>query len=309
MTLSHRPYQTEDDFWRIRAFLREVFLLNDRHEYSWQAARLDYWRWHVVLNCEQLPNVEEYIHIWETAGGTIRAVLTPEGVGEAFLHVHPAHRTAVLEAEMLRVAEREFATTTDAGQCKLHVWAHEHDTLRHDVLRAHGYTQTECIEYQRQRTLDTTIPDGIPAPGYTIRALGDVSELPSRSWASWRAFHPNEPDEAYRGWEWYHNIQRHPMYRRDLDIVAVAPDGEIAGFCTLWFDDVTRTGFFEPVGVNPDHQRRGLATAVMCEAMRRIKRMGATHVTVAGFSGAANATYQSVMGTEPDHHGLWVKEW
>lgn len=29
-----RPYQTEDDFWRMREYLRQVFLLNRRLERS-----------------------------------------------------------------------------------------------------------------------------------------------------------------------------------------------------------------------------------------------------------------------------------
>lgn len=308
-TLTMRTYQTEDDFWRIRAFLREVFLLNDRREDSWQAARLDYWRWHVVLNCEQLPNFEDYIYLWETPDGEIRAVLTAEGASEGYLHVYPAHRSAELETDMIRTAEQHFAVTTDEGQQKLHIWAHDHDTLRQGVLRDLGYTRTEYTEQQRTRALDAPIPDQQPPEGYTIRALGNESELPARSWVSWRAFHPDEPDENYGGWEWYRNIQRHPMYRRDLDIVAVAPDGKLVGFCTLWYDDVTRTGYFEPVGVDPDHHRRGLASAVMWEGMRRIKRMGATHVTVGAGNDAAKATYQRVMGVDPYYYGLWVKTW
>ncbi len=99
------------------------------------------------------------------------------------------------------------------------------------------------------------------------------------------------------------------MYRRDLDIVAVSPAGEIVGFLTLWYDDVTRTGYFEPIGVNPDHHRQGLASAMMCEGMRRIKRLGATHVTVGAANDAAKATYAGVMGADCDHYCLWVKEW
>ncbi|KAB2853426.1 MAG: hypothetical protein F9K46_18355, partial [Anaerolineae bacterium] len=53
--LTMRPYQGEDDFWRIRVFLREVFLLNQRRERSWQVARWDYWRWHVNENIFQMP--------------------------------------------------------------------------------------------------------------------------------------------------------------------------------------------------------------------------------------------------------------
>lgn len=309
MTLSMRPYQSEDDFWRVRAFLREVFVLNDRHEYSWQAARLDYWRWHVVLNCELLPNIEEYIFMWEDSRGAIKAVLTAEDAGYAYLHVHPDTRSSELEAEMLRVAEQRIALPTDDGKQKLLIWAHDEDPLRQDVFSVHGYTKTGYVEEQRQRSLDLPIPDKQPAPGYSIRSLGGVEELPQRSWASWRAFHPNEPDDAYQGWEWYHNIQRHPMYRRDLDIVAVSPDGEIVGFLTLWYDDVTRTGYFEPIGVNPDHHRRGLASAMMCEGMRRIKRLGATHVTVGAANDAAKVTYAGVMGVDCDHYCIWVKEW
>jgi hypothetical protein len=46
MTFTKRPYQNEEDYWRMRSFLRQVFLLNDCLEHSWHVARLDYWRWH-----------------------------------------------------------------------------------------------------------------------------------------------------------------------------------------------------------------------------------------------------------------------
>jgi hypothetical protein len=36
------PYQSEDDYWRIRQFLREVFGLNARRELSWPVYRFDY---------------------------------------------------------------------------------------------------------------------------------------------------------------------------------------------------------------------------------------------------------------------------
>jgi mycothiol synthase len=42
MKLTVRRYQKEDDYWRIRGFLRQVFLLNDRRELSWQVYRFDH---------------------------------------------------------------------------------------------------------------------------------------------------------------------------------------------------------------------------------------------------------------------------
>lgn len=64
-----RPYQSEDDYWRIREFLRQVFLLNDCKELSWHVARLDYWHWHGVKNLEVFPAIDEVMFIWETQNG------------------------------------------------------------------------------------------------------------------------------------------------------------------------------------------------------------------------------------------------
>jgi hypothetical protein len=50
MRLTMRTYETEDDYWRIRDFLRAVFLLNGRRDLSRQAYRFNYWRWHVLEN-------------------------------------------------------------------------------------------------------------------------------------------------------------------------------------------------------------------------------------------------------------------
>ena len=141
-----------------------------------------------------------------------------------------------------------------------------------------------------------------------MRALGDVDELPARSWASWRGFHPDEPDEDYEGWEWYHNIQRCPLYRRDLDLVAVAPGGEIASFCTLWYDDVTRSAYIEPVATVPEHLRRGLARATITEGLRRLQRLGATRAFVGGYEPGPNALYASVLSAEHDRSEQWIKE-
>lgn len=306
MNLTKRMYQHEDDYWRLRAFLREVFLLNDCRELSWQVARLDYWRYFGNENLEHY-DLSDVICIWETDDGQIAAFVTPESRGYAYLQVHPQFRTAALEAQMLEAAETHIAEPDGSGHRHLTAWAHQNDALRIQAMQARGYTRGDWHEYQFRRCLDGDIPAVQPAPGYTIRALGDASELPARSWLSWRVFHPDEPDEHYQGWTWYPDIQRCPLYRRDLDLVVVAPSGELAAFCTAWYDDVTRTGYFEPVGTSPDHQRKGLGRAIMTEGLRRLKHMGARFATVAGYSDAALALYGSVMSPNAAVSERWHK--
>jgi len=308
MKLTVRRYRDEDDYWRIREFLRQVFRLNDRRELSWQVYRFDYWRWHGVENMGH-GSLEEGVFLWEMADGQMAAVLNPEGKGQVHLQVHPRRRAAELEEEMLDLAEKHLTVPGPNGRRKLCVWANRDDDLRQEVLTRRGYTKGDWPEYQRRRPMSLPIPDVPVAEGYTVRALGDVQELPARSFVSWKAFHPDEPDDRYEGWDWYSNVQRAPLYRRDLDIVAVAPNGEFASFCTVWFDDVTRSGAFEPVGTAPTHRRRGLGKAVMCEGLRRLKRMGATMAYVGSYTAEAHTLYASVGFTEYDLSEPWAKEW
>jgi mycothiol synthase len=298
MKLTMRGYQQEDDYWRIREFLRAAYLAVEHKETIWEIARLDYWRWHLIDNCQMCESVEKGAFIWETDTGQIGAVLNVEDMGKAWLQVHPDFREPGLEEAMIETAEAHLTTVGADGKRKLTVWASARDTQRQDILTRQGYTKGQWPEHVHIRQLNGPVAAVPPPAGYTVRALGDLDELPARSWASWRGFHPDEPDEDYEGWEWYHHIQRMPLYRRDLDIVAATPDGEIASFCTLWYDDAIRAGYFEPIATVPEHLRRGLGKAVMSEALRRIQRLGATTVTVGGYSDAANALYDSVVSPQ-----------
>ena len=308
MKLKMRNYQTEDDYWCIREFLREVSILNGRHDFAWSLLRWDYWRWHGIENILHY-NLEEVITLWN-ARGQIVAILNPEAIGEAFFQVHPSYHRAELFSEMLDVAEQKLSTTKEDGKKELVAWVNAGDTVHKEILAQCGYVRSRFLaEHMRRRPFAQPVPEFTPPAGYTVRALGDESELPARSWLSWKAFHPEEPDEKYQGWEWYRNIQRVPIYRRDLDILALAPDGEFAAFCTVWFDDVTRTAVFEPVGTHPNHQKRGLGKAVMSEGLRRAQKLGATLATVSSYSTGAHALYDSMGFTDVDILEPWIKEW
>ena len=310
MDLTMRMYQNEGDYWRIREFLRQVLLLNERRELSWHVARFDYWRWHGNENLTHFP-LEEAVFIWETDGGQIAAVLNPEGKGEVFLQVHPGFQTPELEEEMIALAEKHLAVLGPNGRQKLRVWANHKDSMRQNILIHRGYTKSDWPEHQRRRSLEEPIPEAQPPKGYTVRALGDGAELLERCYASGLAFHPDDIRIAVENRQdvtWYRNIQTAPLYRRDLDIVAIAPDGAVASFCTIWFDDVTRTAYFEPVGTAPVYQRRGLGKAVMCEGLRRLKRMGAAMAYVGGYTPAANALYSSAGFTQYALSEPWAKE-
>ncbi|MCJ7538001.1 MAG: hypothetical protein MUO57_20940 [Anaerolineales bacterium] len=306
MDLNMRSYQDESDYWKIRDFLRRIFLLNDRRELSWQTYRFDYWRWHGIQNLGH-GNLERDVFIWEDAKGQIAAVLNPEGPGNVYLQVDPGYRTPELEDQMLLIAEEKLAVTRSDNRPRLNVFAEQHDAIRQDLLERRGYQRSNIWERHHRCQLSHPAPDVVLPEGYKVRALGDVDELPARSFLSWKAFHPHEPIEDFDGWEWYQNIQRAPLYRRDLDLVATSPGGEMCSFCTIWFDDVTRVGSFEPVGTALEYQRLGLGKAVIHEGMRRLGLLGAEMAFVGSGSEGASAFYTSIGFTHSDLSEMWTK--
>jgi GNAT superfamily N-acetyltransferase len=73
------------------------------------------------------------------------------------------------------------------------------------------------------------------------------------------------------------------LYDRSLDLVAVATGGANARFgacCIGWLDPETGVCEIEPLGVAPEHRRRGLAIALCLETAHLVAERGGTQVFI-----------------------------
>lgn len=312
MNLTVRNYQNEEDYWRIREFLRQVMLKNNRRELSWHVARWDYWWWFCNPYLEKI-SPHKHIFLWEDEMRNIVAVLNPEGKGTAYLQIDPQLAPENLEQAMIELAEKHFAISDEQGRQNLWVFSEAKNQKRHEILIQRGYKLDKALgetETQHRRSLDEPLPEIPSVKGYIIRSLGDGLELLERCYASGLGFHNDDIQFARNNRDepqWYQSLQLAPLYRRDLDLVAVAPDGSIASFCTIWFDDVSRTAYYEPVATVPAHQRKGLSKAVLTEGLHRLKHMGCKVAFVGGLADGPNALYFSVMGPEYNVSEPWKK--
>lgn len=307
MALHMRKFELNSDESRIRQFLREVFLCNDRHAVSWPLHRWDYWRWHINANIHQF-NLEAAIFLWEDSLGKLAAFMNPCHPGEACLQVYPEHDTPELAVEMMTTAEIQFATHQPGGSQMLTIWCPSTDMQRQDILTRRRYTLADRNEIHYRCGLNKPILVLKPPAGYIIRSLYS-DEAPQRSWLEWKATHPNAPDASYPGWEWYFNVQRAPLYNRSLDLVAQAPSGELAAYCTVWYDDVTHTVAIEPVGTHPAHQHKPLTQALITEGLRRAQQYGATLGISSAYSDYIGEDYTAAGFSQSDISQAWVKDW
>ena len=97
-----------------------------------------------------------------------------------------------------------------------------------------------------------------------------------------------------------------PLYDPELDLSVETVDGQIVGYSLYWFDPVTAVGLVEPVRVEDDYQRRGLARAMLTAGIGRLVEKGAQRVKISYESEAAAALYAGV-GFRPTSTATWYK--
>lgn len=81
------------------------------------------------------------------------------------------------------------------------------------------------------------------------------------------------------------------LYDPALDLAVEDAAGEVAGYALFWFDPETLVGLVEPMRVEDEFQRRGLARMLLTIGLDRLARKGATRLKVGFESDAARDLY------------------
>jgi len=179
----------------------------------------------------------------------------------------------------------------DAGVRPIGCFSAENDPASIAALVDLGFSPADrrLSQFQWRPADDRRAP--IPEPalpaGYRIRPVKGPDEVPARVELHRAAFPPSRLNVAK-----YERLLTLPHYRFEDDLVVEAPDGRLAAFAMAWWDDDARVGEFEPVGTHPDHQRRGLARALLSWGLDRFAERGARVVQV--YSDAANPASEAL---------------
>jgi GNAT superfamily N-acetyltransferase len=186
----------------------------------------------------------------------------------------------------------------------LQVHIYEHDESLRTVAQARGYEKKEdWFEEDTEYLIGGALPEPALPEGFRIRSMAEENDLDRRRKAFGRGFNHEDPKEWPSLFS-YQELQRAPDYHPDRDLYVVAPDGEYVSFCILWWDESNRLGILEPVGTVPEHRRKGLARAVVYEAIRRAASLGAEKVVV----GAGIPFYLALGFQKTSTNYVWHKE-
>jgi GNAT superfamily N-acetyltransferase len=96
------------------------------------------------------------------------------------------------------------------------------------------------------------------------------------------------------------------LYDPSLDLAVETRDGHVAGYSLYWFDPTTKVGLVEPVRVEDEFQRHGLARAMLSAGIDRLVARGARRVKVSYETDAAAALYQG-LGFRRTSTATWYR--
>jgi ribosomal protein S18 acetylase RimI-like enzyme len=257
-----------EGLFELKAFIRSVRPVGRRSDYP-TGVDLD----ELFQNSEMLQNSR----VWRDVEGNLAAY--------AFVHfpynnltfeIADLYWSENLEHEILVWAEERMrqryptglAAETLDGSCRA-----EDDRMKRFFVN-HGFIkqQVESITYRVD--LMNSLPMPVLPPGYSLRPLNPSSEIEKVV-----ALHQAAYGTRLFSIEERIAIMNTDAYLPEADLVVQAPDGSLAGNCICGIEPRVseieeERGYTDPVIVHPQHQRRGIARALLLEGLARLRERG-----------------------------------
>ena len=294
-----RSYHGEEDFLLMQNLIRENYAHSNQQLYP-SPSDLDYWRYIY----DESPDGVHDAKLWHDVDGRILAFAWMNEAAVDFV-CHYQHKE--LQNEIIEWSEQERLKYASENIVNC-FYVFDCDKEGESIAKTKGYRKSELFNYYGKRSLLEDIQKAQLPFGYILKSIETEEEIRKRAEMNGLAGNEITPDK-------YKYFMEHAVnYRQELDLIAVAPNGDVAGFCTVWFDSVCKVGMFEPYAVHVDHLRKGLGKSLLLEGMSRLLALGCkvAYVTHAGLesdeSDPALALNEAVGFSKVGNNYLWGKE-
>ena len=269
MTITFRNYNASEDFKLIGDFLIENYQFDNR-DGNWFEPTWEYMHSHPFLDESALDR----IGVWEDAGHIVGVVHYESKLGEVFFETHPDY--VHLKPGMLDYAEKHLYGISGNGKRYVQAFVNDFDVDFEALVQSRGYQQAADRDRpMSQFLIPTPFPEIKLPDGFRLKSLQDDNDLHKIHRALWRGFdHAGEPPEDEV--EGRRKMQSVPGFRKDLNIVVEAPNGNFVSYSGQWHDPINQIAYVEPVATDPDFRRLGLGKAAVLEGIRRCGALGAT---------------------------------
>lgn len=253
----------------VRGFLIELCADSDTH-INWNWAR---WEW-MYFHPEFDRASEDKIGLWYSDDKLVGAAIYDHYFGEAFFATRPGHEQ--LEKVIIDYMIENFSDENGLG-----IAVNDDDNRTVSLLKEYGFVvneQTENILALSLEGMDLTaaLSDGLSFADTDIR--NDVYKHHELLWNGFD--HDGEAPTDEETMRKQQEMLSAPDINERLHVVAQNADREYVAYCGAWYDKTTDYVYIEPVCTVPQYRGRGIAKAVLFEALKRSYGLGARKVYV-----------------------------
>lgn len=282
MSIQFRNYTSQsgitEDYYKVRAFLVKL----GYSEFTY--ARWDWMTTHGYLDKSAVGR----IGVWEDEGEIVGVATFDCGLGIAFCLTLPEY--AYLKNEILLYSMNHLS---DEG--KFGVVIADADSEFQDIAAGFGFVATEKKENDAIFYLDKTSTAYALPEGFHITTMKETYDLYQYGRVLWKGFnHELKGEGEFQSSKEKEQTGNGEMLRPNVDlslkVAVVAPDGNFAAYCGMWYDPEAGYAVIEPVATDPDYRRMGLGKAVVLEGIRRVGELGAKMALV----GSSQQFYYSI---------------
>jgi GNAT superfamily N-acetyltransferase len=236
----------------------------------WEAADVQWW-WRLPRATDELA-----LPVWfDEVGPVAAAGLTAwEHAWQADVFVVPS----IVDEEDVWAATLEATAEQPAeAHTALEVLVHEDDAQRTGIAIRSGFALTDELSGSSWMEADQR-PPLAAVDGFAIVDRVTSADRP-------------HPMIARNGELVEARLHECSLYDPALDLAVETADGRVAGYALFWFDPITLVGLLEPMRVEDEYQRRGLARMLLTNGLDRLARKGADRLKVGFTTEAARNLY------------------
>ena len=261
-------------------------------------------------------NPNDDICLWEDAERKLLAIAVIEPQtsvqridGYLKWYIHPSVSDQNLEQDILRWSEkriREIGRQNNRS-VQLKTYTLDYQTQRNILLKNYGFT-VERHFLTMEKSLQTPVEIPSFQSGYQLSCIQEQAEI--LAWVElFNESFIDHWDHHELTLEQVQSWHSQPHYQPKLDLVAVAPDGTFAAFCSCQLKS-PQIGWIEWLGTRRGFRKLGLGRAILLAGLYELQKSGATLVRLSvdaqSLTGATKL-YQSIDFQAVDTWYSWVK--
>ena len=224
-----------------------------------------------------LERQQQHTRLWLTPDGLLAAFALVDAYNNLWFEM--AASDGELANQIIRWGGEDLcASVTEPDETlTLDTNCNSENIERIAILKRHGFVEQPVQTLHMIRSLDELMPEPQFPAGFSVRPIADESEAEQITALHQAAFGPDNFTLEERL-----AVMRTPDYDPALDMIAIAPTGEFAGYCTCQINatENARTGqqigTTDPVAVHPAYQGRRLARALLLSGCHLLKERGMT---------------------------------